>query len=213
MLAVHAEPKVRGMLWHTVKVEELSDEYGRPIAFKANNGRLTAGFNDGAAGAELQLEERLYPRKIGRLRLSGKVMAAVKSEVAEVTQLGVDHPPPVVAAGFRIETEAVKSKDGRMISLTMSRIGDEAPAWLGPDARRALWLEPAIVDSRGKRFATVVRNYDWFGKTFHMRLEAMSPGAMPLEKPTGPAEKLTIEIPTEVVEYDAKFEFSDLSLR
>lgn len=208
-----SEPKVRGLLWHTVKIESLIDDTGRGIQ-PARPFSHAIPFAHGSAMLAVDLPERPWPRKLGRMVITGKVLAAGNSETAVITDLASDNSPPVDAGGFHIETSSRNLSDGtRLITMNLTRQGNTAPAWLRPSSRIDL-LEPTVFDKQGRVENTYVRDNDWFGKAFRMETVVtppMSKQRNPNSDP-GPAHKLMLELPTDVVEYDVRLEFKDVTL-
>lgn len=204
---LRVEPKIYALLWHSIVVDDVTDEFGGAIAGK--QGTRSMPFTGGAAGTVLNLPPRPWPRKIGRLRARGKVLAAVRSEIAEVAPLTDESPQQVNVAGFRLDTTTVAKPDkGRLITVTMTRTGSSGPEWLRSPQRAAL-LQPVVLDENGRRFSTLRSDFASFGKNCRFQLETMHHAKQDIGQP----HKLILEIPTDVVEYDVQLEFTDMTLR
>jgi len=93
----------------------------------------------------------------------------------------------------------------------MSREINVSPEWLRPSSRLAL-LEPIVLDPDNRKYILHTYDRDWFGRMCRFRLEAEAPSVQKGDKPYGPPHRLVMEVPTEVVEYDVRFEFSDVNL-
>ena len=204
------EPKVRPLLWHSIKVEELVDDTGRAIEPKQYP--RTATLLRGQGVLPLHLPERPWPRRIGRMRVTGKVLAATNAEVAEITDLMSATSPTASAAGFRIETTSRDMEDGRrMIRMQLTRTGN-APEWMRPVARLDL-LEPVVMDKQGRYPSFFVLDRDWFGRTCRFDVVVSPPqGKTRSSRQAGPPDRLIMEIPTDVTEYDVRLEFKDVTL-
>lgn len=205
------EPKLRPLLWHSINVEEFVDETGRSIVpgkyprwtpFPRNDGFLP-----------LNLPERPWPRKIGGLRITSKVLAAAGTETAVVTDLMNGTSPTVTAAGFTIQTTSRDLAGGRrLITMNLTRIGNSTPDWLRPQQRLDL-LEPIVLDRDGRVVNFFVRDRDWFGKACRVEVETIpSTRNARSSRAAGAPHKLLMEIPTDVVEYDVRLEFKDVTL-
>jgi hypothetical protein len=208
-IGVRAEPKIKPMMLHSIKIDELVDDTGRPLDAEVLYKALI--FHDGFVTPYIRLPERPWPRSVGRIRLSGKVLASSKSELAELTDLTLDTPPGVSTAGFRIEAQTRQGARGRKITLCLTRDVEVTPDWLRPSSRLGL-LEPIVLDPDGRKFLLHTIDRDWFGRMCRFQLEAEAPNVNKGEKPFGPPHRLLMEVPTEVFEYDVKFEFSDVKL-
>jgi hypothetical protein len=101
---LHAEPKLRPLFWHSMQVEELTDAAGRHIPYvvllNASAPRMVP-FYAGPAYMALRVDGPVDALHVGRFTVTGKVMAAPRSEVAEVTGLHSPFPAPATPAGSR----------------------------------------------------------------------------------------------------------------
>jgi hypothetical protein len=208
-ISLQAEPKIKPLLWHTIKVEELVDDTGRPLESAALY--KAVAFQDGSGTIVFKLKERPWPRKIGRMRVTGKILAAAHTELAEVKDLMSPSPPPLSVGGFRIETATRQGSMGRLITMNMTREFNLTPDWLRPSSRLTL-LDPIVIDREGRKFVLHTHDRDWFGRTVRFQLEAAPQKVQKFEKPYGDPYRLLMEIPTDVYEYNVKLEFSDVGL-
>lgn len=209
MVLLRPEPKLRGMMWHSIKVDQLIDDSGRAIECK-HIGTVSGFSTSGSGHLILNLGERPGPRRIGRLRVSGKVLAAARSEVVNITRLMDERPPTVEAAGFRIDTFAAKGRFGRELTLMMTRVGD-VPEWMRqPD--RLLVLQPVVYDAGDRRFELRYGGINRVGRTCRLRVETADSPPSVSNPPVGDPQRLEMEIPTDVAEYDVEFEFNNVTL-
>jgi hypothetical protein len=208
-ITLRAEPKIKAMMWHSLEIDDFVDETGRPLVHRVLS--KNPGFHDGSATTILRMNERSWPRRIGRMRVRGKVLASLRSELAELKDLTLDSPPGVSAAGFRIGATTAAGERGRLITLNMTRERHVSPDWLRPSSRLGL-LEPIVLDPAGRKYILHAYDRDWFGRMCRFEFEAVAPKPRPGEKPYGPPHRLVMEVPTEVVEYDVQLEFSDVNL-
>ena len=208
-VTLRLEPKVRALLWHSIVIDEVFDESGR--ALEGRIGTKVSPFNNGTASTVYNLAPRVWPRKIGRLRVRGKVFVSAESETARVTELMQSRATTVNAAGFRIETTGVKTDDGRRYVLNMTRLGAAGPDWLRLAGRVGL-LEPVILDENGRRVSSIRTDIDPFGKSCRVFVRTFNPSPKD-PRPVGDPHTLLLEIPTEVEEYDVELQFGDMTLR
>jgi hypothetical protein len=204
-----AEPKVRGMYWHSIKIEEFVDETGRPIERKAVPRSIP--FKDGLGYMIIDLRERPWPRRIGKLLLTSKVVTAVKSDVAEITDLQLDESPAIEAGGFRIETRSAEFPKGRHITLNLTPLGVDLPDWMRLHGSNYLF-EPIGVDSAGRRLGMFVYGRTALGQNRRLQMQVTTPDRRPNEIVYGQPEKLYMDLPTELADYDVKLEFTDVKL-
>ena len=211
-LQVQTDPRLKAMMLSDFKVDELIDESGRPLGGGPANGNgKSYAFYDGGAGMNLRLAARAAPRQIGRMKLSGHVMVATRWETVEIGNIGSDDPSTTSAAGFRIVTRARARDDARHVSLELTRAGQTGPQWLKEPTRIVL-LRPAIVDRRNRPLQTRFFDADWFGRMFRIEVEAIQPTAGSGAPKPSDADRLRMEMPTDVKVYDVRFEFHDLAL-
>src|SRR5687768_2689494 len=90
---------------------------------------------------------------------------------------------------------------------------------VAPPAGRLRLLQPVLVDREGRVVPASVQNVNWSGRTGSLMLETTpSPPAPAAGQPApvaafGAPERLLMEIPTEVAEFDVRLEFEDVPLR
>lgn len=208
-ICLQAEPKIKPLLWHTLKMEELVDDTGRSLENSAVYRAVP--FQDGTGIIVYKLKERPWPRKIGRMRVTGKILASANTEIAEVKDLMNPSPTPFSAGGFRIETTTRPGSLGRLITMNMTREFNLTPDWLHPASRLTL-LDPIVLDRDGRKLLLYTHDRDWFGRTVRFQLEAAPQKVQKFDKPYGDPYRLLMEIPTDVHEYDVKLEFTDVAL-
>jgi hypothetical protein len=200
------------MMLTDFKIDELIDESGRTISgTPANAGAKSYQFYDGSAGMTLRLPPRAAPRQIGRMKVSGRVMVATRWETVEVGNIGSDEPSTTSAAGFRIVTRARARDDARHVTIELTRTGQTGPVWL-KEPTRIILLRPVILDSRNRPLQTRFFDADWFGRMFRIEVEATRPTPDSSAPKPSAADRLRLEIPTDVKFYDVHFQFNNLAL-
>ena len=204
-----AEPKFRGLYWHSITVEELVDDAGRPIECRPI--ARSTPFKEGKAYLFINLAERPWPRKIGRLVIRSKVVTAIQSDVAEITDLQRSESPTIEAGGFRIESQSVDYPKGRQVTMNLSPLGVELPIWMRLNGSIQLF-EPIGVDKLGRRLEMYVFDRDALGlnRRFQMAITVPEKGSNPTSY--GPPDRLYMDLPTEIADYDVKLEFTDIKL-
>jgi hypothetical protein len=211
-LQVQADPRLKAMMFKDLKIDELIDESGRPISAAGLSvpGKSFA-FQDGGAGMSVRLPPRAAPRQIGRMKVSGQVMVATRWETVEVPNMGSDDPSTTSAAGFRISTRARTRGDSRHVTIELTRTGQTAALWL-KEPTRIILLKPVLLDRRNRPLQSHLFDSDWFGRMFRIEVEAAPPLPGSGAPKPSEADRLRMEIPTDVKFYDVRFEFRDLTL-
>jgi hypothetical protein len=214
-LRLYAEPAMRALLCYGIQVDELIDDSGRALEHRGF-GHSPLPFERGAAGVLFRLSPRPDPLRIARMKLSATVLAAVRSEVAEVEGLSAGNPRPADVAGFRVETSGVPGQAGRppLLKINLTRTAANGPDWLKPASRLRL-LEPVVLDAAGRRVPARMQALNWSGRSGSILLDVdPPPAAAPGQAPAfGAPHRLLMEIPTDVAEYDVRLEFNEVPLR
>jgi hypothetical protein len=73
-------------------------------------------------------------------------------------------------------------------------------------------LKPVILDRNNRALQTHLVDSDWFGKMFRLEVETTQPPAGSTAAKPSDADRLRMEIPTDVKLYDVHWEFRDLAL-
>ena len=214
LLGLYADPTMRPMLLHSVELDELIDDSGRPLPHAAFD-RAALGFRRGMATSLFTLSPRPAPLRIARVKLRATVVAAARSELAEIDNLsGAGVPRDAYAAGFTVRAETSPGERGAtLVQLTLTRTAATGPAWLRPASRLNLF-EPVILDAAGQPLSSFVRKLDWGGRSGLIVVEVAAPPGPPAggsRTSSGP-ERLLLEIPTDVAEHDVRLEFGDIAV-
>jgi hypothetical protein len=206
-LEVQPDPRLKAMMFKDFKIDELIDESGRAISAGASTKAFA--FQDGRVSLGIRMQNP--PRLIGRMKLSGQAMVATRWDTIEVNNLGSDEPSTTSAPGFRIVSRARPRGNVRHVTLELTRTGQSGPLWLKEPTRIVL-LKPVIFDRRNRPLQTNLYDTDWFGKMFRIELDAASPSYEPTAPKPSDADRLRLELPTDVKFYDLHWEFTNVTL-
>jgi hypothetical protein len=208
-LQLQPDPRVKAMLLKDFKLDELIDESGRPL--KSYTPSTPNAFDDCSAGPGIRIQAREAPRRVGRMKVSGRVMVATRWETVEVGNVGSDDPSTTSASGFRVLTRARTDADVRHVIVELTRTGGPDPLWF-KDLNRIVLLRPTVFDRRNGALLTSMTRSDWFGKTFRFELDARQPSNDRSAPKVSDVDHLRFEIPSDAKFYDVHFEFRDLTL-